>query len=135
LLSATEGAKALLENRIWPLWKNTRCKNIVRPGHQVLIYLAGPESDCGKVFASARVQDVIDWSDRKHRPIYPLMLEGEPHKTLILERRSYFQYPIAVAEQLDQLSFIPANKKKWGVAMMGGMRSLSASDYEVLSEK
>lgn len=132
MISATDGAKALLKTGIWPLWKNTRCKNMVRPGHRVLIYLAGPEADCGNVIASAEVRDVIEWSDRKHQRGYPLLIDGEPLKALMLEKVSLFRNPVSVADQLDNLSFAPENKKKWGVAMMGGMRSLNESDFNVL---
>jgi len=131
-VSATEGAKALLKAGVWPLWRNTKCKNMVRSGHRVLIYLAGPESDCGNVIASAVISGVVDWEDRKHRRGYPLMIDGEPLKALLLEKVSVFDKPVSVSDRLDHLSFIPENKKKWGVAMMGGMRSLTDSDFMVL---
>ena len=132
MISATESAHKLLHSRIWPLWEGTRCKSMVKAGHKVLIYLAGDESDCKKVIAMAVVKNVVDWSS-KHKRCYPLMLDGLPTKVLELKEVRYFDSPVDVREKLDTLSFIPQNKKKWGVAMMGGMRSLNKADYDVLS--
>lgn len=132
LLSACESAKALLNANMWPLWENTRCQHMVKPNHQLLIYLAGEEPDAKKVVASASVKSIQAWNDNVHKPRYPLLLDGIPRKVLILERINIFDNPISFISKLDKLSFIPENKKKWGIALMGGMRSLTSTDFEEL---
>ena len=61
------------------------------------------------------------------------MPDGEPDIVMVLTNINRFDTPIPIAERLQQLSFIPTNTKKWGVAMMGGIRPLCKEDYELLS--
>lgn len=130
-LSASECANALLDNMLWPLYEKTRCQHMVQAGHRVLIYLAGDEADCKHVIAKAEVNGVELWNSA-HKKRFPLMLDGVPNRVLILKNVVRFERPVDVRSQLRQLSFIPANHKKWGVALMGGMRSISATDYAIL---
>ena len=130
-LSATDSAKRLLDSRMWPLWENTRCQHMVKPGHKVLVYLAGEEADCKKVIASASIVNITEWSSKKHKASYPLLLDGVPVKVLEFDDIEYFDTPIDFREKLEELSFIPNNRQKWGVSMMGGMRSIEQSDYDV----
>jgi predicted RNA-binding protein len=135
VISATDGAILLLDAKMWPLWENTNCQLMVKPGHKVLVYLAGDESDCKKIIASAVVSNIVDWSANIHKSSYPLMLDGMPMKVLELDQVEFFDIPVDVRKKLDVLSFIPKNKTKWGVSMMGGMRSIEQSDFEILNDR
>lgn len=61
------------------------------------------------------------------------MLDGEPDKVIRLSSICYLGTPVDLLTVLDRLSFIPDNRNKWGVAMMGGVRSLTPEDYIVLN--
>ncbi len=39
---------------------------------------------------------------------------------------------VPIANLLDSLSFIPVNRSRWGVAMMGGVRRISDADWNVI---
>lgn len=132
LFSATEAALTLLKRKEWPLFSGTRCRHMVRPGHRVLVYTAGSDPDCRRIIASARVADVVSWkaSDSDN---YPIILDGVPEKSLVLDEIEIFEPPVDFLAKLDDLSFIPENRKKWGVAMMGGMRSIELSDFKTLT--
>lgn len=134
IMSATDASMALLEWGFCPLFEKTRCRLMVQPGHSVLIYTAGQCSDARKVIASAQVANVLQWK----RPLSvscPIFLEGIPVSALQLTNIRWFSQPVVFTDHLDELSFIPANRQKWGVAMMGGMRSISQPDYQTLTAK
>jgi len=130
LLSAREGTMRLLDVGFWPLWKNTRCKNMIEAGNSLLFYISGEENGSRSVIARAKVESVEVWTDRAFKKIYPLMLDGEPDKVMRLANVHCMSTPVSLLSVLDSLSFIPENRNK--SAMMGGVRSLTAEDYVVL---
>jgi len=134
VLSAHESCKRLLDWGIWPLFKNTRCRLMVKPGNPVLIYTAGNASDGRQIIARATVAGITPWY-RKAGLNCPILLEGIPESALHLDQIEYLDKPVKITDHLDDLSFIPENRKKWGVSMMGGMRSINQGDYETLSGK
>lgn len=134
-LSATESARALLNVGYWPLFKQTPCKNMVEAGQKILIYLAGSERDCQQVIASASIDSVVPWSDKAHKTTYPIVLDDIPSIVLNLANISKYETPINIKEHLKDLQFVPkSNPKKWGSALMGGMKTLSIHDYNILSQ-
>ena len=82
--------------------------------------------------ASAKVEQVAEWSSSLARA-YPLMLDGTPFSVLKLNNISLLPEPVAVKERLCRLSFVNAGSKKWGVAFMGGCRSIGKADFGVLT--
>lgn len=133
-MSASEAAKALLGVGFWPLFKQTPCKNLVKPGQHILIYLAGAEKDCQQVIASVTIASIENWSDKKHQKICPIMLDDIPSLVLNLADVTLFEHPVNVKDHLDVLDLVPkSNPKKWGAALMGGMKTLTLNDYSVLS--
>lgn len=133
-LTATQSCQSLLDIGIWPLFQNTKCRLMVRPGNSVLIYAAGQGKDGRRIIASAYIAGISPWS-RKLQQKCPIFLEGIPVTALQLDRINYLSSPVLMTDYLNALSFIPKNRKKWGVSMMGGMRSISQVDYNILSEK
>jgi len=134
LLSATDAAKEILQVGFWPLFFRSPCRRMVKPGHSILIYLAGGESDCQAVIASAVVKDVIDWDAKVHARLYPLMLDGQPETVMNLVDITFFPEPVLIKSKLSQLDLVPKqNPSKWGAMLVGGMKSLTENDYSVLS--
>lgn len=132
LLSASASCAQLLQWGFWPLYQRTRCRLMVKPGNTVLIYTAGQGADARRILAKAKVSEVTPWT-RQLENTCPLFLDGLPVSVLALADIEYFEIPPVLTDHLDDLSFIPANRQKWGVSMMGGMRSISDSDYQVLT--
>lgn len=133
-MSATESAKALLNAGFWPLFRQTPCKNLVKPGQHILIYLAGNEKDCQQVIAAVTIESIEQWSDKKHKMGCPIMLDDIPSLVLNFSDAKIFDQPVKIKERLHALDLVPkANPKKWGAALMGGMKTLTLNDYEVLS--
>lgn len=134
MISATDSALALLDIGFWPLFKGTPCRKMVKPGQKVLIYLAGNNEDCQRVIASVTIKSITEWSKRDHAKRYPLMLDDEPSLVLNFTDIKIFGSPVSIREHLHHLDLVPKkNPAKWGMAMVGGMKSLSEHDYYILS--
>jgi hypothetical protein len=131
-LSAYDSAVALLQWGRWPIWKGTRNKDRVKAGDQVAVYLAGDEKGTKRIVATARVQEVMPWAGRMFAEC-PILVDGIPLKVLVLTDAQVLAEPVEIRPLLPRLRFLPANPKKWGVAFMGGMRSLSAQDFRLVT--
>lgn len=135
-LSAHFSASALLTAGIWPLWSQTRNRLAIRTGDKLAVYLSGPGNQT--VIATARVKKIGPWT-RSMASEYPLSLDGTPFSVLYLADVLVLDNAIKVSERLGKISFITKDavtgrpKQKWGVAFMGGTRSLNAVDFQVLT--
>lgn len=130
MLSAWRSAERLLTVGLWPLWQHTRNRKAITAGAKVAIYLAGTS----EVVATASVASKEHWT-AAHRRAYPLMLDGTPDSVLILDTVATFERAISVPGRIDKLSFLRPGAIKWGVAFMGGTRSLSKEDFDVLTKR
>lgn len=127
-VDALTAAKRLLSIGIWPLWENTPSRAVVAANDRICVYLCGTSA----VIASARIKSIIPWSCETAAS-YPLILGGTPSIALCLDDVQVSDTPIFVAEHKDQLNCIGQNKKKWGAAFCGGMRSLTKNDFSILT--
>ena len=129
-LTARASALILLDQGIWPLWTNTRCRLQVQAGDQVAIYLAGTGNQV--VIAAATVANKTPWK-ASMLARYPLSLGGAPVMVLHLANVHRFDRPVPIHQHLPHLSFVGTNPKKWGVGLMGGMRSVNPGDFKLLT--
>lgn len=132
-LTAKESALALLGAGIWPLWSFTRNRKAVRAGDKVAVYLTGTGNSV--VIATAVIERVAAWDSVASRR-YPLLLDGTPRAVLYLTTVNVFTEVVSVIPHLRRLSFVSGRlikSRKWGVAFMGGMRSLTPADFRVLT--
>lgn len=133
-LTPRDTALMLLNSEIWPLYKNTPCKKMVRQGEKVVIYLSGNQLDSKHTIASATIDLVEEWNERKHRKKYPIFIEQEPALVLKLKDIDIFSKPVDIKKNLASLSFYQnANPKKWGYAVMSGVRRITPNDFEILT--
>lgn len=126
--SAQKLAEKRMQKGVWGLYPGTSNRLVIRAKDQVLIYLGGTGPNRCSVIARAKVGDVE--CPREAVFIDPINVEGDAadrilHLTDICEIA-----PVDIRQKLDDLSFIPANRKKWGVALMGGCRKISREDFE-----
>lgn len=126
--TARASAQLLLDAKVWPLWDRTRNRKVIAAGDRLAVYLAGTS----EVIATAQVLKVEKWSN-SHARWYPLLLDGIPAAVLVLENVSMLPVPVQVRQRLQQLSFVPRNSSKWGVAFMGGVRVVSDVDFKQLT--
>ncbi|MBD0788199.1 hypothetical protein HUO09_17730 [Vibrio sp. Y2-5] len=130
-ISATEAAKALLEKRIWALSSNASCQDIIKAGDHVYIYLSGKANDSGQVIAKATIDEVKPWTRRSHVS-FPLWPSKQPSKILALTDIEYLNQAVLIKDHIDQLDFVPVNKKQWSLLFTGGLRKINESDFNKL---
>lgn len=129
-LSAKESAMALINKGYWPLWEHTRNRKAITAGDKIAIYLSGTGGSA--VIATAKVDMIAQWNTAFARG-YPLVLDGTPFAVLLLTNVKILAKAVPAKERLSRLSFINQASPKWGVAFMGGTRSVSADDFAVLT--
>lgn len=127
-VDALAAAKLLLEVGFWPLWENTPGRIVVDAGDRVCIYLTGTSS----VVAHARIEKVLPWT-RNFGTAYPLALGGTPELVLSLAAVEFLSRPVAAASHVNELDCVGKNKRKWGAAFCGGMRTLTLHDFKLLT--
>lgn len=127
-VDAFAAAKRLLEVGFWPIWANTPGRVVVDTGDRVCVYLSGVSS----VIATARIAKIEPWS-REFSAAYPLVLGGVPEHVLSLTDVQYLERHVSVGRTIERLDCVGKNKRKWGTAFVGGMRTLTVHDYQVLT--
>lgn len=129
-LSARLAALKLLECAYWPIFNRTRNKKVMKVDDEVAIYLGGAYNQM--VIATAKIGSIEQW-DRAYARTYPLAMDGIPEVVLKLSDINILKQPIDIIERLDKLSFTPENRKKWGVAFMGGVRRINENDFQTMT--
>ena len=124
--------KARLSARRWPLFRSTRNRAVIGPGDPVAFYVAGTRKNGGHIVARAVVDRKINWLYGDPTVDPPQYLTELPNTVLYLRDVRFFSEPISIREAIPRLSFIPSNSKRWGVALMGGCRALTYSDWKAL---
>ncbi|MBT42555.1 MAG: hypothetical protein CMF12_08530 [Idiomarina sp.] len=132
-LSSFETAKLLLEKGVWLISERTHGADALTPNANVAIYLSGHEP-CGRtVIATASIGAIHPWH-RRYKKHYPLFIEKPPKYLLELRSINFLKTPVDVRSRLDDVSFIPSNKTKWGSAFMCGLRKICKSDFLALTQ-
>lgn len=132
LISAFEATKLLLNSRIWPLYSSTSNRKSIKQGDLLLFYISGKHENSQRVIAKSCIKAIEPWT-KKHDtqcPIYPELA----FSAVILGNVKYFSTPVTIKDHIDHLSFFPENRIKWGTALMGGVRRITAEDYDYLTD-
>tara|TARA_B110000908_G_scaffold171809_1_gene235993 strand:+ start:2173 stop:2640 length:468 start_codon:yes stop_codon:yes gene_type:complete len=129
------GAMEVYETRaakkMWPLYDRTRFRTLVKSGDLCLFYIAGSKINAQSVVSSAVVTSNVAWTRRFGVVDSESVLTDQPSSVLNLEKINTFSSPVKVRSVLDDLSFIPKNREKWGTSFQGGVRQISHADYKV----
>jgi predicted RNA-binding protein len=121
-----------LEAGLWPMYKRTGHRKVIKPGDTFFIYLAGSKEGAQRIVALAQAKEMLHnpkISDSIRISLYP---EQPIESVISLERIQNFITGVDIRGLLDKLSFIPVNKGKWGAAFQGGCRKISQKDYEII---
>ncbi len=123
-----EMARRRLEAKQWGLYENTPHKWKIKPGDQLIIYLAGPQDM--KFFAMAVadkvIKDVADYDADGDA------LSDFPVAVLFLKDINYFPRQPTIQEVKDELDFIPKTTNKWGCVLQRGLKVISKKDSETI---
>lgn len=121
-------AEGRLQQGIWGLYPGTSNRSVIRVGDQVLVYVGGSGPDRCSVIARAWVSGIDNPRDAVF--IDPPNVESDGADRILRLADVQRIGPVDIRQMLDDLSFIPENRQKWGVALMGGCRKISQQDFE-----
>ena len=131
-------AKIVVEHRLnnacWPIYDSTNHRTKLAPGDMILAYVGGISTNAQTFMASATIKSIVQGNSTFVKINKDIELY-ESNQYLILEKIERFDPPISIRPLLDKLSFIPINKQKWGVALMGGCRIISRNDCNIIITK
>jgi hypothetical protein len=133
-MSAYELATARLRQGAWPIYARTRHRQSIRAGDLALIYVAGGRRFSQTFFATATV-GFVELIGRRQPRIDPEEIVAPPTSIVLrLAHVARFDPPVSIRPMLKKLSFVPRSKK-WGAALMGGCRMISAEDFRMIARQ
>lgn len=113
----------------WPIYSKTANKDKIKIGDKCLFYVGGNGLLSKHILGTGSINniyltnEIIDDVDA---------LTDLPYKQLELTDIKIYTRPIFIKDFLEELSFIPDNKSRWGVALQGGCKNISKRDYYFL---
>ncbi|WP_444920870.1 EVE domain-containing protein [Microbulbifer sp. CnH-101-G] len=129
-------AKEILEYRIsklmWPLYRRTQNKSKLKVNDRCLFYLGGRKSNSQTIVGMSAVKSITPWLGHMRTIDHESILSEYPSTVLHLQAFEYFNRPVEVKSILDDLSFIPQNRVKWGTAFQGGVRKIKRHDFDII---
>jgi hypothetical protein len=133
-ISAYLIAKKRLNAECWPLYAKTPLRNSLKKGDCCLIYLAGNRENAQHFIATVSIKEIIEFSNKYIAIDGENVIAGLPVCIVLLETIKLIKQPISIKKLLNKLSFICANKQKWGAAMHTGCRRITKDDYNHIIE-
>lgn len=129
---ALQIASERLDARHWPLYKGTRNRRGIEVGDRVVVYIAGSGPARQSFYAATSVIGHLRADAREAHRLRSLAGDSPSAGWLILGIPERFEPCINAKVVLADLSFIPKNRARWGVAFMSGTRRISDRDWDVL---
>lgn len=127
--SGRETYQKRMQDAFWGLGERTPNRRKVRRGDQVVFYIARPESSF--VGAATLASDSIELTpDQRARLSHGSEFFTTQYGVFLEDIRTWDQ-PRPVAALALELEFIE-DPERWGVYLQGGVRQISAKDYETL---
>jgi len=108
-----------LETGNWPIFVNTRNRHSLRPGDDVVFYMAG---DLGRNFVG-----ISKISSRL------IIIKDKIDNYVEIGCTKVWKKPKSIEDLLSELKFIK-NKSYWGIHMQGGVIKISRSDFDKILE-
>lgn len=128
-LSAEKVVEILLERKIWVFSNGTHNINKIKPGHKVVLYLAGK----GRRFytTSFEIADNINShniqsDNEKEKKLFSIFSLG----TNIINIK-HLRHPIAITDLKDRLSFI-TDKKNYGLFLRQSIKIIPEHDFNLI---
>ena len=116
----------------WPLYKRTANSRHIAVGDRVIVYAGGQRAWGMSFHATATVKGKTASNRTIDRKLSGLEGQRLPDQWLELSDVRRLDPCVPIAELLSELSFIPKNQQRWGVAIMSGSRRISDFDWELI---
>ena len=130
---ALELVESRLEKAQWPLYGNTQNRKRISAGDLLAFYVAGSGPRGGSVVATAAVNALRQWRRRADSFDAFKYLTATPEVVLELNSVRKLSEPVLLRAVLEALTIRPSNLQKWGSALQGGCRQITAADWKLLT--
>lgn len=125
-------AREIVERRLaagrWPLFKNTPHQREVKPGDQLLVYLAGDkERQFVALCTAGSVEPARDFEADGEDA-----LTNAPFQQLLLLETRWFRKSLPISSVKEQLNFVPKGTRKWGCVLQRGIKKISDADAKII---
>ena len=123
-----------IETKVWPLYKHTGNRRLLAKNDICLIYAAG--KPVGKHGAQAFFGSVLVTDIRMpgRRALEAPYYEEPPATLLEFKVRELYIPLVEIRPLLDNLSFVPKDRSRWGAALRGGCRRISKADFNTIEQ-
>ncbi len=114
------------ENR-WAIYESTRNKKQISENDKIVFYVSNLKSG-GHLVGTATISKLQ--KPLRNQRFYSE--HGIVDYYVLFKDIEMFEKTINFKNILENLSFCPLNKQKWGVVLMGGVRQLNDDDYNYI---
>ncbi len=129
-VKALDIAMMRLRSSTWPLYKGTGHTNKLQPGDRCLIYIGG-QGPNAQSFLGTAVVDSIAVAPRGWIEADGEVMTDPATNLIHFSNVEVWDLPISIRPLIERLKFV-RNKKRWGLHMMGGVKQLPESDFELI---
>ena len=132
VVPAFEILRRRLHKGIWPLYSGTKNRNAIQIGDRIIFYVGGKGPQNGNFVATAVVSNIA-YAGRSERFPDGQEVYSKPVEKLVrLAAVASVAPAIPIKRFLDVFEFFPTNKKRWGVALVGGSRRISDIQFNII---
>jgi hypothetical protein len=130
--SANDICSSRMSKKMWPLFERTYHRKTIKKGDVCIFYIGGYKDNCQHVVAIGNIESSVPWTKKIGLIDHEDVLSGHPYTVLNLTNINILSKPVNIKNLLGELSFIPPNKAKWGLALQGGVRKIIQTDFEII---
>ena len=125
-------ANERLRAGLWPLYRRTPNKDLIKSGDMAVIYTAGQKTGSGLIIAEVVIGTSTLWLPKEGEVDHEDILTAPAYKVLRFHSVRFLEPPVKFRSVLPILGCCPPNMSKWGSILRGGVKRLSYSDYATL---
>ena len=133
-VSAFDICMKRLEEKKWPLYRNTQGIQKIKNDSQFLIYLAGKNKYSQQFVASFITDKIIEGFDMHYDNFNQSYLHSVIKEYIQIKEIKIFEQPFSKKTKMNELDFIK-NKDKYGIYFQGGLKSISEQEFKKINVK
>ena len=134
LESAFDISMKRLEEKKWPLYRNTPGIQKIKNESHFLIYLAGINKYSQHFVASFTTDKIIEDCDMHYDNFNQSYQKSVIKKYIKIKEIKIFEQPFSVKSKINELDFIK-NKDKYGLYFQGGLKSITEQEFKKIDGK
>lgn len=130
-IPAADVIRQRMENKQWEIYQGTKFRDFLKAGDVCIFYAAGKKSGSQNFIGEGEIKNIHD----SPICIAEYLNQENPLKYIEFSKTINYKDSVSIREKLDLLSFIPENRKKWGMVFMNGCRKIQEKDYMAITSR